>query len=383
MKRMTVKYEDETEVVIELLDTPYVRYFLENWDRLKEFPLKQDCSGYNMVDTDAKHLTEEERCDRIKEYGDVLNDIFTEIKQTWGIDFPQWVHPDMTSKELDYIHRCFTTAVMTLCDRGFVWEFPDMTLEEKLKAKDSRVEWCYEVDGNEVGDMIWDWQNWAVGVKARHQRPVVKGGEWKLLGYDRLPGSKLIDAIKWGDSGYERFNDLLHGINHYVHLYENAYKVTDNSKIGQEIVGDKKAVRVMRQYYDRGQQMAGKELRTVDFFHRKWQNECSFDDYDVWLCKDILGRDYLDAWIHHDDPTHPDVCNVCMRHSPNIIMDPDNIYNKLLTSTPMREWYSEYGIPFDEKLLANVPLGNIVNGWDIKRHTKEWPSPQAVEWLLH
>ena len=43
----------------------------------------------------------------------------------------------------------------------------------------------------------------------------------------------------------------------------------------------------------------------MDFFHRKWQNECSFDDYDVWLCKDILGRDYLDAWIHHDDPTHP------------------------------------------------------------------------------
>jgi hypothetical protein len=379
MKRMTVKYENDTEVVIELLDTPYVRYFLENWERLKEFPIKQECSGYNMVDTVAKHLTEKERDDKAKEYGDVLTALFTEIKDKWDVEFPERMHPNMTSKELDHIHRCFTTGVMTLCDRGFAWSFPEMTLEEKLKAKDSRVEWCYDVADGEVGDTSWDWQNWAVGVEPRFERPP-RGGSF--LGYDKLPNSKLIDNIKWGDSGYDRFNDILHGINHYVHLYENAYKVTANSKIGQEIVGDKQAVQVMRQYYDRGQQMAGKELRTVDFFHRRWQNECSFDTHDVWLCKDILGRDYLDAWIHHDDPTHPDVCNICMRHSPNIIMDPANIHNELLTSEPMRQWFDEYGIPFEEKLLANIPLGNIVNGWSIEEHSKEWPNPQAVEWLL-
>ena len=125
---MTVKYEDETEVVIELLDTPYVRYFLENWERLKGFPMKEN-SAHNFVDTVAVHLTEKERDDKAVEYGNVLNGIFREIKETWGVNFPQWCHIDMTSKKLDYIHRCFTTAVMTLCDRGFVWEFPEMTLE--------------------------------------------------------------------------------------------------------------------------------------------------------------------------------------------------------------------------------------------------------------
>ena len=376
MKRMTVKYEDDTEVVIELLDTPYVRYFLENWERLKDFPIKQECYTDNMVDTTAKHLTEEERNDKAKEYGDVLNGIFTEIKERWGVDFPQWVHPNMTSKELDHIHRCFTTAVMTLCDRGFTWSFPEMTLEEILKAKDSRVEWCYNVeDGEEIRQ---DWRNWALG-----QTNVKWNSSLQRFTYDAKPGSKAIDAIKWGDSGYERFNDLLHGINHYVHLYENAFKVTENSKIGQKIVGDRKLLRVMRQYYDRGQQMAGKELQTVDLFHRKWQNECSFDNYDVWLCKDILGRDYVDAWIHHDNPAHSDICNVCMRHSPNIVMDPSNIHNELLTSKPMREWYDEYGIPFEEKLLANIPLGNIVNGWSIEEHGSDWPQPKPVEWILY
>ena len=63
---MTVKYEDGTEVVIELLNTPYVRYFLENWERLKGVPMKEN-SAHNFVDTVAVHLTEKERDDKAVE----------------------------------------------------------------------------------------------------------------------------------------------------------------------------------------------------------------------------------------------------------------------------------------------------------------------------
>ena len=195
--------------------------------------------------------------------------------------------------------------------------------------------------------------------------------------------TKWIQKIKYNSEGYNRFMDLLHGVNHYVHLYENCYKTTDNTALGQEIINDRKILRVMRDFYDRGEEMAGKKLQTVNTFPSEFQNEASFDNHDVWLSKDILGRDYLDAWMHHDDPTNVDICNVCIRHSPNIMIDQENSFNDIMTSKPLREWFQSYKIPFEEKILANIPLGNIVNGWSIKEHIKNgWPNPDPIKWDL-
>ena len=382
--RMIVKYSDGSEMEIKLLDTPYVRYFCENWKRLEDFPLKQTCSAYDLCTTTAYFCTPEERDEKIKEYGDKLNSIFEEIRDTWDVDFPLWVHPDMSSEELNFIHRCFVTATLTLSDRGFTWKFPKSTLEELIKVKTSRLSWnnhvCKETGTVETRQ---DWRNWSLGhtnVRWKGHGNGMDGTGWV---FDKTPECETINNIKWEkDGGHMHFVDLLHGINHYVHLYENAHKVTENSAIGREITNGRKIVRVMRDFYSHGKD-CHKNVDTMNEFWDEFREDCSFDDHDVWLSKDILGRDYHDAWMHHDDPTNQDVCNVCIRHSPNIMIDQDNSFNDLMTSQPLRDYYNEYGIPFEEKILANVPIGNIVNGWKIADHSGQWPNPQAVEWTLH
>jgi len=85
-------------------------------------------------------------------------------------------------------------------------------------------------------------------------------------------------------------------------------------------------------------------------------------NYNVWLGEDIQGKDHIKAWLEEDDLTASD-CTGNLFMTPNIMIDPDNIFKSVIDHPDWQNQYIKSG-----KTLNRWPVGNIVNldeiNWD-------------------
>lgn len=87
-------------------------------------------------------------------------------------------------------------------------------------------------------------------------------------------------------------------------------------------------------------------------------------EFDVWVGKDILGKDHVTAYHDYDDPTEWDVTSI-VGYSGKIAMDVGNITHRdLVLSDDFQKWLSEYGVPYSP-VMCGMPIGTIVEGHDV------------------
>jgi hypothetical protein len=87
-------------------------------------------------------------------------------------------------------------------------------------------------------------------------------------------------------------------------------------------------------------------------------------EYDVWVGKDILGKDYMTAFLENDDPGEWDVTEI-LYYTGRIEIDlkPYTFVNRI-RSPEFTQWLSNYGMEYTPR-MAGIPLGNIVQGRDL------------------
>ena len=96
-------------------------------------------------------------------------------------------------------------------------------------------------------------------------------------------------------------------------------------------------------------------------------------EYDVWCGNDILGKDYIEAYYDHDDPTQWDVTPID-GHSGKFKINvasqwyeensTDNTLQQLVKSDNFQNWLKEYNIKYVPE-MCGIPLGKIISGKEL------------------
>ena len=100
----------------------------------------------------------------------------------------------------------------------------------------------------------------------------------------------------------------------------------------------------------------------------------SYDEStDVWCGNDILGKDYIEAYYDHDDPTQWDVTPI-NGHSGKFKINvasqwyeensTDNTLQQLVKSDNFQSWLENWGVKYVPE-MAGMPLGKITSGKEL------------------
>jgi hypothetical protein len=96
-------------------------------------------------------------------------------------------------------------------------------------------------------------------------------------------------------------------------------------------------------------------------------------DIDVWCGNDILGKDYIEAYYDHDDPTQWDVTPI-NGHSGKFKINvasqwyekdsTDNTLQQLVKSNNFQSWLENWGVEYVPEMVG-MPLGKITSGKEL------------------
>lgn len=87
-------------------------------------------------------------------------------------------------------------------------------------------------------------------------------------------------------------------------------------------------------------------------------------EYDVWVGKDILGKDYMTAFLENDDPAEWDVTEILYYTGRmEIDLTPYTFVNRI-RSTEFLQWLAHHNVAYTPA-MAGIPLGNIIQGREI------------------
>ena len=96
-------------------------------------------------------------------------------------------------------------------------------------------------------------------------------------------------------------------------------------------------------------------------------------DIDVWVGNDILGKDYIEAYYDHDDPTQWDVTPID-GHSGKFKINvasqwyekdsTDSTLQQLVKSNNFQNWLKEHNVKYTPE-MCGIPLGRITDGKEL------------------
>jgi hypothetical protein len=102
----------------------------------------------------------------------------------------------------------------------------------------------------------------------------------------------------------------------------------------------------------------------VDFTDEDYEYFSDSDEFDVWVGRDILGKDFIHAYYDCDDPTNWDVTG-SLGYSGKIAIDRGPVTkSSIIKSDQFRKWLDSYGVPYTKKMGA-MPLGQVVEGKEL------------------
>ena len=85
------------------------------------------------------------------------------------------------------------------------------------------------------------------------------------------------------------------------------------------------------------------------------------DEYDVWIGRDVLGKDFLSAYYDHDDP-HAWDTTYNLGYSSKFSIDVSPVTRAQVIKSPeFQSWIKDNNIEYTPK-MCGIPLGRVVEG---------------------
>ena len=104
---------------------------------------------------------------------------------------------------------------------------------------------------------------------------------------------------------------------------------------------------------------AFKEYTADDYRYFSDSNE-----FDVWVGRDILGKDFIHAYYDCDDPTNWDVTGQ-IGYAGKVAMDiGPTSKSDIIKSDSFRAWLDQWGVEYSKK-MGGMPLGTVIEGKDL------------------
>lgn len=254
----------------------------------------------------------------------------------WNKKIPEYPFPysafnGMSWEQTNLIHRAFTTALRT---KGCF----------DLKESRERL-----IDFKYHNHLIDELRN----PKYRVFQPVEKD-DWTFLTF---PQNEVYS--------------ILERINKWVHVYEdNSYSEQAFNSLPLE-QHDAKYLEIEWDVYNQD----GSKSYHIERIPNRYRKYCNYDyhNVDVYICKNITGKDYIQAYHENDDPLQWDIVN--MDHiNGGITVDPNQFLFNWLHHDATKKWLLDYNVPYDLSILQPPAIGKVRNrDWFIET----WP---LVDW---
>ena len=172
---------------------------------------------------------------------------------------------------------------------------------------------------------------------------------------DRWHGNQA--QWSWLDYDHQQFDYLINLLNQTIHEFEEYVDTPRRKKYWCAL--DTTEFLVVASQYD-----------NVDVYHDnvdvtidpKMQQHLALGGADVWIKKDILGKDYITAFVDHDSAAESDVQCPPM-YSGGFVIDyagRDTIYQ----SQDFASWLGQTPAAFH----GNYPVGNVIAGKQFAKH---------------
>lgn len=272
----------------------------------------------------------------------------------YGVWFAQ--PPSVAKKFLTEQHQKFMAVINELNDMGT--NFPIECDIEILLKRDT-----------ESQKMLNRLHRAFTTAQRSRREPVIK---WS----DRYPSEITVPAGK-----EDRFAYLIEQINELVHRTE-LWCRTERRSLGPQLSipkqmsvthTDIKSLPNQVEFYTDFYENEGTRVPGDSFFRYEpddYKYASDSNEFDVWVGKDILGKDYLVAWFEHDDAGEWDVTH-SIGHTSRFAVDIwETKRADYINSDDFRNWLSEGGVEYSPK-ICGIPLGYVIEGHDlIEIHVK-------------
>jgi hypothetical protein len=156
----------------------------------------------------------------------------------------------------------------------------------------------------------------------------------------------------------ERFIELIDIINDAVHLVES--NMYTSSKLQKEFQPTFFEI-WFTAYTNDGTRLMNEAFHYIKKDHYKYFS----DDptYDVWVGRDITGKDHTIGYFDLDDPSEWDVTHI-LGYTGKVSIDLGIHRTELLNSESFRAWLAKHGVEYDPS-MCGIPLGTVVEGKEL------------------
>ena len=184
-------------------------------------------------------------------------------------------------------------------------------------------------------------------------------------------------------TGWDR-NIGKHGLTHWSDDFESEFTINKNNKnefykqlllINDYVHELDQSLMTTRKLIDRDKQIVNLQFKFTggifaDIREEDYMYASDNEEYDVWVGNDILGKDYIEAFYDHDDPSQWDV--TCINgHTGRVNINVasqwfekesiDNSLQKLVKKKHFQDWLKEYNVEYVPQ-MCGIPLGKVTSG---------------------
>jgi hypothetical protein len=100
-------------------------------------------------------------------------------------------------------------------------------------------------------------------------------------------------------------------------------------------------------------------------------------EYDVWVGKDILGKDYMTGFLENDDPAEWDITEILYYTGRmEIDLTPYTFVNRI-RSTEFAQWLALHDVEYTPR-MAGIPLGNIIQGRELLQQILDYQAVPVI-----
>lgn len=309
---------------IELLNTPVTWKWIDAFNQYKKYFKENDLQidyklellytiihNYGAPIGESSHIKHPSFNMTSAEAVDAINKAIEDVNTTVdGMKFPYPAYLGMPWHQTNFIHRCFTTALMSSTN----WQH-NLTYKQLIEFKKEAYE-------NKKG----------------------------LRDFIQTPQFKVTNK--------ELFFDAIERINKYVHFYETFHE----SKRAYDIVDE---INDTGKYLELGWDSYNSSGHHTYFFGERVSYDDvvksipeNWQDYDIFIGKSIAGKDYEFSYCEYDNPLEYDITNLDHINGSLRIMSSSGI-KKLYSDSSFSKWCREAGL--EDPMFLPIPIGKIVD----------------------
>ena len=316
-----IDFEDGRYLDIELIDNPLVEMWIEQHKLNAKFTNRKFASFTSKLFNHAaskKQKTEGTNKfhsnKRIQSVGKI-NEAVDIIKDEFGLEFPYRAFNGMSWINTNQIHRCFTSAEISLTNWSFLDDY----------SRNDLLEFKYS---------------------------------------EKLPQdffTNLKPHFNIESKNIKRFVHLIEQINCWVHNYENS-KFSEFAELIINSIKKIDDICYLNIDFDVLNERGSCDYHVIPM-PLKYQKYCDYDpeEYDVYFLKSITGKDYVQALQELDDPMQWDITNMG-NITGGLNIFPSKLYAKIWDMPIPQNWLKIHNVPVNDMKLFRPPvLGKILN----------------------